>query len=209
MEVGAHNTADGARRIRDLKLVIAGLLAAIILLSSLTVYLWISPSRTRQPAEPKFVRLLSSQDMSNLIGGDWSPQKSGSFNASNPTGTSQTEVIVRLEPSFIFASVGVSGFNSTAQSSFAYVNYQLGFLESANSTQRGTYPTGTNYTVFSNCYRGAACSSVAVIAVQSLYVIRISLGTDLSMPSRDISSTSILSLLRVQLSDIPGFSITT
>ncbi len=195
---------------RDFRVTLVVLVVIVIALSSVTAFsLYESNMQSRNSRlKPGFIHLLGPQEMSSMAGGNWSRVTStfSFFNSSNPTGTLQIEYLSRSSPTYVFAAVTVSGYNSTANALFAYENDQLGYTPLSNFTQKGVFAPSQNYTLYGICYHGGACSSVEGLAVASEYVVRVGLSTPVlnqGSPSA-VNATVVSNLLRAQVSVIPA-----
>ncbi len=211
METEAREGAASIDRMaRDFRVILVVLVVIVIALSSVTaVSLYESELQSQNSRlKPGFIHLLGPQEMSAMAGGNWSrvTSTSGFFNSSNPTGTLQIEYLSRSSPTYVFAAVTVSGYNSTANALFAYENDQLGYILLSNFTQKGVFEPSQNYTLYGICYQGGACSSVEGLAVVSEYVVRIGLSSPVfsQVSPSAVNATLVSSLVRAQISAIPA-----
>jgi len=201
------DTSDGSGTIRKLKTVIVVLIVALMIISSATVYLYSQSNASPKAklSQPQFVRLIDPHQVSTIMGGNrsWiSPRLS--YNVSNPTGLMENEYLQTQTPSLAVLYVTVSGFNTTSYADFAYEHSQLTYLSLMNYTTKGLIAPSENYTLFGICTQTHVCSSFAVIAISSLYVVQISLSLPWAtqQTSPVVTDAVVKSLLQAQLSEI-------
>lgn len=201
------STNDGSGTIRSLKRVIVALIVVLMVLSSATVYLYSrsNASPAVKPSQPQFVHLIDPHQVSTIMGGNWSwISPRFSYNVSNPTGLMENEYLQTQTPTLAVLYVTVSGFNTTSFADFVYEHSQLSYLSLMNYTTKGLIASSENYTLFGICTQTHVCSSFAVIAISSLYVVQMSLSLPWAtqQTSPVVTDAVVKSLLQAQLSEI-------
>ena len=203
---------------RELTTVIIALVLLVIILSATTADLFLQSNAKPQShlSSPAIVPLLGTQDLSSIVGGNWTSLTHSSFNRSNPTGFTETGILQRERqwPNF-GVTVTVNGFNSSLYSQFAYQNFQLepfaltSFTWALPNATVGLLAPSENYTIWGWGCRGATgnlppgCYALGGIAVSTLYVVRVFMtgagGGYERMPSTAANVTTVKNLLGAQV----------
>ncbi len=219
----AGSVPESTKASRNLKTVILALALLVIILSATTADLFLQSITKPQShlSSPHFVSLLTPQDLSTIVVGDWTNSRPPYY-ISNPTGFMETEILLRTTSRpFFQVSVTVNGFNSSLYSQFAYQNFQLdplGFnipMTFLNATV-GLLSPSENYTIYGWRCRGVTgnlppgCYLLGGIAVSSLYVVRVLVtgdgaGSD-KIPSTAANFTTVKNLLVAQVLKINSTS---